>query len=530
MTRYISSIHFTKRLSLVLSWFIFTNVSSFAADESKPDIVVILADDMGYSDLGCMGSEIKTPNLDTLAKEGLRFIQFYNSMRCVPTRSSLLTGLYHHQAGLGGWVTRSERPGYLGHLSENSVTIAEVLRDKGYHTAMAGKWHVTPYDYSDKPDLHRASWPLQRGFDQFFGTLAGGGNYYNPKSLMRGNEFIQVDEHFYYTHAISDGAATFIDQAPKEKPLFLYIAHVAPHWPLHALPEDIAKYEGVYDVGWDSIRETRHARMKEIGILAPDTPLSPRDPKVRAWKDAPHKEWEARRMATYAAQIDSMDQGIGSVIEALKRRGRFDNTVIFFLSDNGSSDEVINGENTRHGTFAQGGTRPDVMPGSKDTYASGGKGWANASNTPFRQYKKWTQEGGIATPLIVHWPKGITAKGKIRHQVGHVIDIMATAIDLAGATYPSEHNDHEIISLEGISLRPSFTDHPLKREALYWEHQGQRAIRSGDWKLVGNHKNWKLYDLKADPIESQDLSAKHPDRAKSMAAMWEAWAKRSLVK
>lgn len=506
------------------------SVDAIAASERAPDIVVIMADDMGYSDLGCMGSEIQTPHLDSLAREGLRFTQFYNSMRCVPTRASLLTGLYHHQAGLGEWVQRGDRPGYIGHLAEHSVTIAEVLRDSGYHTAMAGKWHVTPYDYSDQPDLHRASWPMQRGFDQFFGTLAGGGTYFNPKSLMRGNDFIQPDRDFYYTHAINAEAASFIDQAPKDKPLFLYVAHVAPHWPLHALPADIAKYKNVYDVGWDNIRESRHARMKAMGLLAPDARLSPRDPKVPAWSDAPNKEWESRRMATYAAQIDSMDQGIGRLMEALKRRGRFDKSIIFFLSDNGSSDEILMGQNTRHGNFAQGGTTPDIMPGGPETFASAGKGWANASNTPFRNYKKSTHEGGIATPLIVHWPEGISAKGQIRHQVGHVIDIMATAMDLAGVSYPIERGGHKIIPLEGISLIPAFDDRPLERKPLFWEHMDARAIRSGDWKLVGlTGKPWKLYDIKSDRIEMNDLSSKHPETAKELADIWEKEAHRTLV-
>lgn len=504
--------------------------SIHAADHGPPDIVVIMADDMGYSDPGFMGSEIRTPHLDKLAEGGLRFTRFYNSMRCVPTRASLLTGLYHHQAGLGGWVNRSDRPGYLGHLSDQSVTLAEVLRDAGYHTAMSGKWHVTPYDYSDDPDLHRASWPMQRGFDRFFGTLAGGGSYYTPKSLMRGNEFIEPDDDFYYTHAINGEAAAFVDQAPSDKPMFLYVSHVAPHWPLHALPEDIAKYEGVYDVGWDWIREARHARMKELGILAPDAVLSPRNPQVPAWEDAKHKPWEARRMATYAAQIDSMDQGIGRLIDSLKRRGRFDNTLILFFSDNGSSDEVIQGRNTRHGKFPRGGTTPKVKPGGPETYASAGKGWANASNTPYRYYKKWTHEGGLATPLIVHWPQGISAKGEIRRQVGHVIDIMATAVDLAGATYPVELGGHEIIPMEGISLRPAFDNQPLEREALYWEHTGPRAIRVGDWKLVAPRKSWELYNLESDPTELHDLAADHPERVREMSTMWEAWAKRSLVK
>ncbi len=507
---------------------LFASVS--AAGGEAPDIVVIMADDMGYSDLGSMGSEIRTPHLDSLAENGLRFTRFYNSMRCVPTRASLLTGLYHHQAGLGGWVTRGDRPGYLGHLSPNAVTVAEVLGDAGYHTAISGKWHVTPYDYSDDPDLHRESWPLQRGFDRFFGTLAGGGSFYTPKSLMRGNEFIEPGEGFYYTHAINDEAVVFVDEAPKDKPMFLYVSHVAPHWPLHALPEDIAKYDGVYDIGWDRLRETRNARMKALGILAPDATPSPRDTRVPAWEDADHHEWEARRMATYAAQIDSMDQGIGRLIEALKRRGRFDNTLILFLSDNGGSDEVIQGQDTRHGKFARGGTRPDVMPGAPDTYASLGRGWANACNAPFRQYKKWTHEGGIATPLIVHWPQGIAAKGEIRRQVGHVIDIMATAVDLAGVKYPADRGGHEIIPLEGISLRPAFTDQPLDREALFWEHTGPRAIRMGDWKLVGNKDTWKLFDLAADPTELENLADEHPERVEAMSAAWQAWAERSLVK
>lgn len=501
-----------------------------AAASGQPDIVIIMADDMGWSDLGSYGGEIRTPNLDALAAGGLRFSQFYNAARCCPTRASLLTGLYPHQAGLGAMVSPGDHPGYLGRLNESCVTLAEVLRSAGFHTAASGKWHVTHFNYSNRPLLHQGSWPLQRGFDRFYGTLAGGGDYYGPVSLMRDNDFIEPGEGFYYTHAINREAAAFVDAAPKDKPLFLYVSHVAPHWPLHALEEDIARYDGVYDVGWDRIREQRHRRLIEEGLIGADVELSPRDRGVPRWENARHKEWEARRMAVYAAQVDSMDQGIGGLIEAIKRRGRFDNTLILFLSDNGGSDEVIQGQNTRHGNFPRGGTTPEVMPGPADTYASYGKPWANVSNTPFRLYKKWNHEGGVATPLIAHWPTGITENGAIRHQVGHIIDLMATVVDLAGADYPEEFNGHAITPMEGVSLRPAFADEPLEREALYWEHFGQRAVRVGPWKLVGDNRRWQLYNLDEDRTELNNLANQHPEKVERMAAMWDAWADRSNVR
>jgi arylsulfatase len=502
-------------------------IAAQTAATRAPDIVVIMADDLGFSDIGCYGGEIRTPNLDSLAANGLRFSQFYNAARCCPTRASLLTGLHPHQAGIGGMVSPGKTPAYLGRLNESCVTLGEVLKTAGYHTAVSGKWHVTHFDYSEKPLFHRESWPRQRGFDRFFGTLAGGGNFYDPVSLMRDNEFIKPWQDFYYTHAINREAAAFISEAPEDKPLFLYVAHTAPHWPLHALEEDIKRYDGVYyDIGWDSIRERRHRRLVDEGLIPANLELSPRSPKVPSWKNAKNKKWQARRMAVHAAMVDSMDQGIGRLIEALKERGSFDNTLILFLSDNGGSDEVINGQKTRHGNFARGGTTPDVMPGPPDTYASIGEPWANVSNTPFRLYKKWTHEGGIASPLVVHWPQGITDKGGVRHQVGHVIDIMATVVDLAGAEYPARHKGHDITPMEGISLRPAFADKPLVREAMYWEHFGQRAVRMGSWKLVGSGGRWELYDMENDRTETRNLSAQHPDRVKHMAAMWEAWAER----
>jgi len=527
--------HFLTRLFIAACFTLIacTRLASAApappASVEPPDIVVIMADDLGFSDLGCYGGEIRTPHLDALASNGLRFSQFYNAGRCCPTRASLLTGLYPHQAGIGGMVSPGNRPGYLGRLNETSVTLAEVLKAAGYHTAMTGKWHVTHFDYSADPLLHRESWPRQRGFDRFFGTLAGGGNFHDPVSLMRDNDFIEAGGDFYYTHAINQEAAAFIEKAPKEKPLFLYVAHTAPHWPLHALDEDIQRYDGVYDVGWDRIREKRHRHLIEEGLILPNLPLSPRSRQVPAWENAKHKEWEARRMAVHAAMVDSMDQGIGQLIDALKKRGSLDNTLILFLSDNGGSDEVIQGQNTRHGNFARGGTTPEVMPGPPDTYASIGKPWANVSNTPFRLYKKWTHEGGIATPLVAHWPQGIRDKGAVRHQVGHIIDLMATVVDLAGAEYPAKHNGHDITPMEGISLRPAFAGEPLEREALYWEHFGKRAVRMGDWKLVGSGNQWHLYDMENHRTETRNLAGQHPEKVKQMAAMWEAWAKRSNV-
>jgi arylsulfatase A-like enzyme len=499
---------------------------------TRPNIVVIMADDMGFSDIGCYGGEIRTPNLDALAAGGLRFTQFYNAARCCPTRASLLTGLYPHQAGVGAMVGPGDAPGYRGRLVEQCVTIAEVLRETGYHTAMSGKWHVTHFDYGDpEPTLHRASWPLQRGFQRFFGTLAGAGSYFTPVSLMRDNDFIEPDAGFYYTDEINNAAAAFIEQAPADQPLFLYIAHVAPHWPLHALPEDVQKYRGVYDTGWDRMRTERHERLIKMGLVSRHWPLTPRDARVPAWDDARNKNWEAHRMAVYAAQVDNMDQGIGRVIQALRRTGRFDNTLILFLSDNGGCDEVIQGRDTRHGYFQRGGTNPAVLPGDPDTYAAYGVAWANASNTPFRLYKKWGHEGGVATPFIAHWPEGIRDRGALRHQVGHVIDIMATAVDLAQAQYPATANGHEIPPLEGMSLRPAFDNRPLPREALYWEHMGNQAIRRGDWKLVReNRGEWELYDLNADRTEMVNLAARHPERVEAMARMWNDWADRCFVR
>lgn len=507
------------------------------------NVLFIMADDMGFSDIGCYGGEIRTVNLDRLAAGGLRFTQFYNTARCCPTRAALLTGLYPHQAGVGHMVNDRQLPAYRGRLNEHCVTIAEALASGGYRTLMVGKWHVTPFDYKTRTASHRATWPLQRGFEDFYGTLAGGGSYFSPPGLMHGNQFIKPGSpDYYYTDAVSDQAARFVRQyGGKQKPFFMYVAYTSPHWPLHALPEDIARYESVYDKGWDALRAERLQRMIEMGIIDPKWKLTSRDPTVPPWQEAEQKSWEAHRMAVYAAQVENMDQGIGRIVAALEETGQLENTLLMFLSDNGGCAEVLQpgGWLERSGIVDQTspdgrpmrvGNDPSIQPGGPDTFASYGVGWANASNTPFRLYKHWVHEGGIAAPLVVHWPARITARGELRHQPGHVIDLMATCLDAASVKYPQQHNGHRITPLEGKSLVPAFQNQPIQREAIYWEHEGNRAVRVGKWKLVAEHgKPWELYDLEADRTELNNLVESHPDRVQQMITIYHRWAERCKV-
>lgn len=505
---------------------------------TRPNIVLILADDMGYSDLGCYGSEVATPNLDSLARRGVLFTQFYNTARCCPTRASLLTGLYAHQTGVGHMTEDHGRPGYRGDLNRECLTIAEVLRATGYHTLMTGKWHLTA---AEPPS--RQNWPLQRGFEKFYGTIAGAGSYYDPVTLTRDNSPIQpAGDTYYYTDAISDNAAGFVEAyGGKEEPFFLYVAYTSPHWPLHALPEDIRNYQDTYRRGWDGVRAGRHRRMIDLGIVDGRWPITPRDPGAPAWKDAPNKEWEARRMAVYAAQIDRMDQGIGRILAKLREVQAEENTLVFFLSDNGACKEesgrrlmwqsLFVPHETRDGRAMRAGNDPSVMPGPDDTYQSYGLPWANASNTPFRLYKHWVHEGGIATPLIACWPAMIRQHNRIIHQPGHVIDIMATIVEAAGAEYPATHQDRRITPIEGKSLVPVVQGGEQEpREAIYWEHEGNRAVRQGKWKLVSRHPGaWELYDLEADRTELSNLADKNADKVAELIAMYENWATRCGV-
>jgi len=483
-----------------------------------------MADDMGYSDLGCYGGEIQTPNLDKLAANGLRFTQFYNTARCCPTRASLMTGLYPHQTDMG-WMTAANlgHKGYIGDLNKECVTIAEVLKQAGYSTYMTGKWHLTYDKYLDGP---KHNWPCQRGFDRFYGTIKGGGSYFKPEKLNKDNTRIYApDEGYYYTDAISDNAVKFITEHKREKgdkPFFLYVAYTCPHWPLHAKPEDIAKYRGKYLKGWDTVRAERHKRMIGMGLVEKDWSITPRDKKVKTWDevDQAKKELWDLRMAVYAAQIDCMDQGIGRIVSAVERAGKLDNTLIMFLSDNGGCAESI----SRKGKDIE-------LLGTDDSFESYRINWANASNTPFRLYKHWVHEGGIATPLITHWPTRIKNCGQLRHQPGHVIDIMATCIDIDDAQYPSRYKGNKITPVEGKSLVPAFDNEPIMREAIYWEHESNRAIRIGKWKLVAKGKDgpWELYDLESDRTELNDVSGKYPARTKKMTAMWQKYAERTNV-
>lgn len=530
------------------------------ADEAKkPNIIVIMSDDMGFSDLGCYGSEIATPNLDLLATGGLRFTQFYNTARCCPTRASLLTGLYPHQAGIGHMMDDKGKPGYTGNLNQQCRTIAEILKPAGYRNYAVGKWHVTRHTAEAGP---KHNWPLQRGFDRFYGTIHGAGSFYDPSSLIRDQTMISPyadpeyqPTKYYYTDAIADHAVRFLSEHSKDhaqKPFMMYVAFTAAHWPMHALPEDIAKYKGKYDNGYEPIRKARFEKASKLGLIDATQGLSP---AAEEWANVKDKKWEASCMEVYAAMIDRMDQGIGKIMAELKRTGQWENTLIFYLQDNGGCAEPTGRTgNKNHPNitrpekptfppmkptdFASAGSTPlqtrdgfpvrmgpNVIPGPEDTYIAYGRGWANVSNTPFREYKHWVHEGGISSPLIAHWPKGITTPNELRHQPGHLIDIAATCRELAGARYPADATP-----LEGLSLLPAFANQPLKREAIFWEHEGNRAIRVGDWKLVSKYnKPWELYDIAHDRIEANDVSAKNPAVVMKLEAQYNAYAKRANV-
>ncbi len=514
---------------------------------ARPNIVVILADDMGFSDIGCYGAEIQTPHLDRLAQTGVRFSQMYNNARCCPTRASLLTGLYPHQAGVGHMTTDLGLPAYQGCLRTDCVTIAEALGDAGYRTGMSGKWHVG----GDYGMIGRENWtpgdarhpvPWQRGFTRFFGTLDGAGSYFNPHTLYADDQpvTVGVEEDFYYTDAISDHAVTMVeDFHATGDPFFLYVAYTAPHWPLQARPAEIEKYRGRYRCGWDEIRADRHRRLVAQGLIDASWALSPRDADAQPWSEVAHPEWEDRRMAVYAAQIDRMDQGIGRLLDCLRRLEISENTLVMFLSDNGGCAELLAESGwimdyvppTRRGEPVIPGNDPTRMPGGEDTYMSYDLPWANASNTPFRLFKHWVHEGGISTPLIVSWPHTVAGSGRIVHTPCHVIDIMATCLDAADAPYPTHRRGQAVTPLEGESMLPVLAEKPyVRRQPLVWEHEGNCAVRGGDWKLVRKYPGeWELYDMARDRTELHDLAAAQPQRVQELEDVYAAWAARCGV-
>ncbi|HPM84567.1 MAG TPA: arylsulfatase [Candidatus Anammoximicrobium sp.] len=498
-------------------------VSSLAA-AGKPNIVVILVDDMGWSDIGCYGGEIPTPHVDALAKNGLRFTQFYNTARCCPTRACVLTGLYPHQAGVGHMMQDKGEayPGYRGHLNDRCATIAEVLRSAGYFTIMTGKWHV---------GQERGVTPWTRGFDRSLNAAAGG--FYFPDSsrteLFFNGENVgrrggPLPEEWYCSDLWSEFGLKFIDESlAVKKPFFLYLAHIAPHFPLQAPQEDIARFRGKFRAGWDQLREDRYARQKEMGLVDPAWPLSPRPDPVKAWDSLTAEQQDRfdHIMAIYAAVLARMDASVGRLVAGLEQRGVLDNTLVFFLSDNGGNAES-----------GPDGRLEGQLPGDAASTVFCGQSWATLMNTPFRRYKHFTHEGGISTPLIVHWPAEIpeSIRGQLCHQPGHLVDIMATCVDVSGAEYPREFQGKPIQPMEGVSLRPALAGQSLDRkQPLFFEHEGNRGIRDGDWKLValGPDGPWELYNLKSDRTEQHDLAAQHPDKVRQLVDQWEAWARRA---
>lgn len=445
------TLHVNLRFILVKMWICLLVIPLLSNDvfamtdtlshHSRPNIVLIMADDLGFSDLGCYGGEVETPQLDELAKKGLRYRQFYNAARCCPSRAALMTGLYPHQAGMG-WMAAADMgtPSYAGNLNTNSVTIAEVLRSAGYNTYMTGKWHLTNERKIEGKVID--NWPIQRGFDPYFGIIPGAANYFKATLYSNNRTYSSPTKDFYFTNAISDTSVAYIRehvQSNNKNPFFLYVAYTAPHWPLHALKPEIDKYRERYKKGWDVLREERFNKLREIGLIKQENALSPRDSAVQAWDQLSDKEKEdmTMRMAIYAAQIDVMDQGIKRIADELKKQGQFDNTLIFFLSDNGACAEFISREDK-------------CLDGTKaDSYESYRQSWANVSSTPFREYKHYVHEGGIATPLIVHWPKGVrpSLHNSLVSEYRHIIDLMATCVDVAGG-----NEALELLAAQDINL------------------------------------------------------------------------------
>lgn len=515
---------------------------------TPPNIVVILADDLGFSDIGCYGSEIRTPHLDSLAREGVTMSSFYNTARCSPSRASLLTGLDPHQTGIG-ILTGDTRPaGYPGDLDPRCPTLAELLRERGYLTSAIGKWHLAR-------DVHRpnSAWPTRRGFDTHWGPLGGACSYFEPTTLACDEHPVEVEsDDFYLTEELGAQASRAVRGAAKEhKPLFLYLPFTAPHWPLHARPEEIASYEGVYSEGWDAARAGRRRAMEQLGVFGDRRPpLTDRDGDVPSWDHVIDAEWQALRMQVYAAQVTAMDAAIGQVVRALEETDQRANTLIVFLSDNGGcaeeippgwADEIsplpynVPGR-TRGGERVRKGNAPSVVPGGPASFASYGKPWANVSNTPFREYKHWVHEGGIATPLVAHWPDGGLEHGW-DHSPHQLTDIVPTVLEAVGGACPRTPTQGDegtgVPDLRGRSMLPSWRD---RRKApddhpLYFEHEGNAAIRSGRWKGVRKHgEPWELYDLDRDRTETCDLAAVRPGLLAKLTADWTAWARRCGVR
>ena len=486
---------------------------SIAVESTKqPNIILILADDMGYSDLGVMGSEIPTPNLDQLANNGLLFTQFYNTARCSTTRASLLTGRYSHKTGIGHLDDDQGYPGYRGFLNKNTPTIAEVLKERGYRTILSGKWHI---------GKERAHWPDKRGFERFYGIPAGGGIYFYPSQFLdrpiykNGKQVVPDDPSFYSTRAFTDEALGFIDEAQQDKkPFFLYLAHIAPHFPLQAPEAYTRKHLGKYRKNYQAIRAARFAKQVELGIVPKHTELSPKLRKVS--KD--RRSIADRKMAVYAAQVEILDETIGRLTQSLKQKGLYDNTLILFLSDNGAASSGVD-------------YKGEGEIGSKASFVAYGKHWANVSNTPYREYKKFVHEGGIITPLIMHWPAGIAKPRQVNKHALHVIDIMPTLLEITDAKVSQPGVEHPVSTMDGVSFAPLLAGSPLASERLlFWEHEGNAAVRQQQFKAVKKRgAKWELYDLKQDPTELKNLARQQPQKLNVLIKAYQNWATTNKV-
>jgi arylsulfatase A-like enzyme len=501
------------------------------AQPERPNILVILLDDMGWSDFGCYGSEIPTPHIDELAAGGLRFTQFYNTARCSPTRASLMTGLYPHQAGMGHLdnTIRENSKGTTGRLRNDCVTMGEVLGDAGYFSIMTGKWHMGQWHKENSTP------PWKRGFKRSLNSAIG--ETYFPDQKQRREHGLHLNgkrhelddsifgDNWYGPDLLTEWGLKFVDEAKtSQKPFFWYFAHSSLHFPLQVPQEDIDRHHGKYKAGWDKLRHERHQRQIEMGLVDANWQLAERPPDVPAWDSLNDSEKDRfdHIMAIYAAMLDRVDRSVGTLVDGLAQRGVLDNTLILILADNGGNAE----------SGPRGRLEGD-QPGGPQSVVFLGQPWATLANTPFRRYKHFTHEGGISTPLVAHWPAGISKKrnGKLEHQPGHLIDIMPTAVAVSGAAYPSEFNGHAIQPMEGVSLLPAFAGQSLERsEPIFWEHEGNRAVRDGKWKLVMKLRGpWELYDVEADRTESHDLIEEEPKLAKALIAKWEEWAARSDV-
>ena len=515
-----------------------SSVQTTTSGGVRPNVLLIVADDLGFSDLGQYGGEIETPSLDRLAENGVRLTQFYTTGRCCPSRASILTGQYPHRVGLGHMTQDIGRPGYRGALSEDAITIAQALGEAGYRSFISGKWHL------GVPD------PTRHGFEEFYGTLVSARSFWDPERYLRLPEGRPAREYppgeFYGTDALTDHAIEFIDLAREtpDQPWFLYLAYNAPHFPLHAPKELVEKYVGMYEKGWDVLRVERLERMKTLGLLDEGTELTPRSPWWNygetavgmnpAWDSLPEGRRRdlARRMAIFAAMVDRMDHGIGRIVANLEDNQELDNTLVLFLSDNGACAEWDpNGFDARssNNNVLHTGEKLGGM-GGPDSYHSVGSGWANLSNTPWRFYKHFNHEGGISTPMIVHWPAGLSDSGAILSAPGHIVDLAPTLLDAADADYPPIFNGRETIPLPGQSLLPLLTGSATEERTLFFEHEGHRAVRQGRYKLVARRgRDWELYDIDEDRTELNDLASRQPDRVARMAEAWETWAAENYV-